>query len=132
MDKPYISFGDNDISMFAYCLGSATNSTDRDPIIINALNYSANRKYSNKMPYLITGRQDIPLNICKKEYFPKDMMSRYSFKDFENCMCVKTSDLVQNISYFFTDSYYSYYDFEVKFNDNIKSNRSLYNYYVDY
>ena len=70
MDKPYISFGDNDISMFAYCLGSATNSTDRDPIIINALNYSANRKYSNKMPYLITGSENIPVNICKKEYFP--------------------------------------------------------------
>ena len=60
------------------------------------------------------------------------MMSRYSFKDFENCMCIKSSDLVQNISYFFSDSFTSYIDFEVKFNDNITGNQSKYNYYIDY
>lgn len=131
-DFPNIDFSANNAFMFSYCLGSASNSSSFDPIISNAMNYSLNWVYSSKLPYLKTDKIKIPFQKCKIENFPKAVMNRYIFQEFQSCMCVQASSLTQNISNFLTDTYFSNFELEVRFNDTIISNKSLYNYFVNY
>ncbi len=131
--KPYLDFSKNPDFMIAYCLGGATNITYRDPVIINALNITMNWKNTLNHPYMITGRVNIPVNKCRLKDFPKSVTDHFTYKNYYMCSCVNSKSLSKyNISYFNTDSYFTTLDLEVKFNDTILRNPTLYNYYTNY
>ena len=57
---------------------------------------------------------------------------RFSKRYYDGCLCATVDTFFEDVSYFFTDSYYTFYDLQVKFNDSILNNKTLYNNMVDY
>ena len=130
---PKIEISSNNEFMFAYCLVRNNNSSQqRDQIFENSVNYTLKWRSVSKLPDRIQEEVFIKTKKCSIEMFDPRVVNRWNFKYFEGCSCVTPDQLDQNISYFMTDSYYTFYDFEVKFNDTILNNKTMYNQIIDY
>ena len=133
VNLPEIDISDNHNFMFAYCLGSNHNSSQaHDPIFDNSINYTLRWRYVTKFPYLIKGEVPMKTKKCSLDLFNKSVVNHYDFKYYDGCTCVTPDVLNYNVSYFYSDSYFSFYDFEARFNDTILNNETLYNYIVSY
>ena len=130
---PQVQLSSNDNFMFAYCLGPNLNSSQaHDQVFDNSINYTLAWRTVSKLPNIINGEVSLKFKRCTFDKFNRSVVNRWNFKYFEGCMCVTPEDLKYNISYFMTDSYYTFYDFEVKFNDTILNNKTMYNQIVNY
>ena len=119
--------------MLAFCPGSASNSTYKDPLVIESLNMTLEWHYITRNPWQLEDKQMINLTLCTDDMFPDFLAETYDVRMFRGCTCAKKADMdVYNITYFFTDTYTSYLQYTTKFNDEINNNDTLYQKYYDY
>ena len=119
--------------MIAFCPGSASNSTAKDPIVTESLNMTLEWHYFIRNPWLFEDKVYINLTQCTDDMFPSFVSNTYDVRLFRGCTCARKEDLNQfNITYFFSNSYVSYLQYIAKFNDNILKNNTLYQKYFDY
>ena len=129
---PQVSLSSNNDFMFLYCLGTQNNSTERIPIINYSMNITLRWRYVSKFPYEMNGEVPIEMKKCSRDLFNKSVVNRFTYNKYDGCLCVNSDNLLNDISYFMTDSYFTFYDLQVKFNDSILKNKTQYNYMVDY
>jgi hypothetical protein len=133
VNNPQSNMKDLNKFMFAFCHGSADNSTERDPIAHEAVYSTLEWHYFIRNPWLFEDKIYIKLKECTKEDFPDFLRETYSMRLFQNCKCAGFDQLRDfNFSYFFTDSYNSYFAYKLMFKDHIINNSTLYQYYSDY
>ena len=129
---PYVRLSTNYDFMFLYCLGTQNNSTERIPIVKDSMNFTFKWRNVYKFPYEINGEVPIEMKKCSLDQINNNVSNRFSKRHYDGCLCATVDTFFEDVSYFFTDSYYTFYDLQVKFNDSILNNKTLYNNMVDY
>ena len=131
--NPIIDMNNLSDFMLAFCQASTNNGTERDSIAMSAVDSTLQWHYYTRNPWLIENKIMINLTSCKKEDFPSFVSETYTIKLFENCLCAPSSALRDyNISYFFTDSYASYFYYKLFFKNSVVNNATALKYYSDY
>jgi hypothetical protein len=119
--------------MIAFCHGTGDNSTERDPIALEAVYSTFEWHYLIRNPWLIEDKVFINLTECSNDNFPDYVKDTYTMRLFNKCKCASYNQLRNyNLSFFFTDSYVSYFAYKLMFKDDIINNSTLYKYYSDY
>ena len=133
IQSPELNVKDLKQFMFAFCHGTASNSTERDPIAHSAVYSTLEWHYFIRNPWLFEDQVYINLTKCSSDDFPDFVRKTYTMRLFENCQCASYNQLKDyNFSYFFTDSYNSYFAYKLMFKDEVMKNETLYQYYSDY
>jgi|LauGreDrversion4_2_1035121.scaffolds.fasta_scaffold292053_2 hypothetical protein len=119
--------------MIAFCHGTDGNSTERDHIAHSAVRSSFEWQYKIRNPWSFEDKVKINLKTCEPKDFPESVQSTYTIRLFDGCLCVP-NDIIKNynLSFFQTDSYYSYFAYKLMFKDEILKNSTAYDYYYDY
>jgi hypothetical protein len=119
--------------MIAFCHGTDSNSTERDPIAHSAVKSSFEWQYKIRNPWSFESKVKIDLKTCEPNDFPQSVQETYKIRLFSGCMCVPSSKLKDyNITFFQTDSYYSYFSYKLMFKDEVLQNSTAYDYYYYY
>jgi len=119
--------------MIAFCHGVDGNSTNRDPIAHQAVYSTFEWHYTIRNPWNFEDKIMINLKTCEAKDFPEFVQNTYTIRLFKGCQCVPNEEIKKyNITFFQTDSYYSYFAYKLMFKDEILSNSSAYDYYYDY
>jgi hypothetical protein len=119
--------------MIAFCHGTGDNSTERDPIAHEAVFSTFEWNYYIRNPWLIEDKVFINLTDCSYHSFPEFIKDTNTMRLFNKCKCASHNLLKNfNLSFFFTDSFWSYFTYKLMFKDNIVNNSTLYKYYSDY
>jgi hypothetical protein len=119
--------------MLAFCHGTASNSTQRDPIAHAAVSSSFEWHYFIRNPWLFEDKVMIPLHECTKDDFPQFVSETYTMRLFQQCQCISYDDLKPyNFSFYYTGSYASYFVYKLYFKDSVVADQNQYQYYSDY
>jgi hypothetical protein len=130
---PQLNVKDLKEFMFAFCHGTANNSTERDSIAQDAVYSTLEWHYFIRNPWLFEDKIFINLKECTHDDFPNFVKNTYTMRLFQKCQCASYNQLKNfNFSYFFTDSYNSYFAYKLMFKDEVVNNNTLYQYYSDY
>jgi hypothetical protein len=81
--------------MIAFCQGTNSNSTERDPIAHSAVQSTFEWHYNIRNPWSFEDKVMIDLQKCQPKDFPEFVQNTYTIRLFSGCWCVP-NDTIKN------------------------------------
>ena len=120
-----IKINDYENFMIVSCLTVTTNFTTMDKYADSALNHTFRFAETYRRPWLIENYEYINIKQCEISDFPKGFMTPPLFPKFSQCKCIPNKVLQKfRLVNFFTAEYYTYFEYGVKFKDEVYRNQT--------